>query len=270
MPSQRVRRPLRTLVASALALSLTAGAGLAFAGGDSADTHQRRHEQRAQKRLDRALDRIDAQGEQRASLEALAREGMELSIASRKASRADALALRAQFLAPKPDRDAVHGLVDSLSTAKTKNGHALVDLALSAHAILTPEQRDRIASRLDTPLPAFRGSWFVDAGVASVLEEIEADDAQRELVAKHKASLEREVDGLISWRNTIAPELAALIRADDADADAAHALLDKASLRVTAVAHDAADAAVDLTLALDDAQRARLLEMARERHDRRR
>ncbi len=268
MPSQRVRRPLRTLVASALALSLTVGAGFAWAGDDSADTHQQRHEQRAQKKLARALDKLGAEGDQRASLEALAREGMQLSIESRKASRADALALRAQFLAPKPDRDAVHELVDSLSTSKTNNGHALVDLALSAHSILTPEQRNTIASRLDKPLPAFRGSWFIDAGVANVLEEIEADDAQRELVGKHKASLEREVDGLITWRNTIAPELAALIRSDDADADAAHALLDKASLRVTAVAHDAADAAVDITNALDADQRNQLVEMTRDRRRR--
>lgn len=102
----------------------------------------------ATEHLDHALEHLEATDEQRARIRAI----MEQLIVDGDALVADHNRLRAEvvahFSADKPDAALLHALVDEEADALRAFGHTLVDDTVELHGVLTPEQRDVIAQKM--------------------------------------------------------------------------------------------------------------------------
>jgi Spy/CpxP family protein refolding chaperone len=137
-------------------LALAIG-GLLLAAGFAAGCHRGpgAHRDPAQvarfvgERVDDALDDVDATAPQREQIHAIAdrvlAEGMKL--------RGDRAALHAELLAAwkaeTVDRVRLHAIVDQRIEALRAFAHAAADGAADAHDVLTPEQRAKVARKLE-------------------------------------------------------------------------------------------------------------------------
>jgi len=127
-------------------------AGFRFAGG-LGGCHGRGHTpERVQQlvtwKVDDALDALQATEAQRQQVhqekDALLQQGRALMEAHR-GSREELLH---QWEAPSPDSARLHALVDARMDALRAFAHRAMDAALRVHALLTPEQRARVAGHL--------------------------------------------------------------------------------------------------------------------------
>lgn len=126
--------------------------GAAGCGGEeppAGETHARKM-QRATRAVDFVLDRIDATQDQRTRVH---------QIKTRLGARARGLGaaheqtrarLLAQWNSPRPDRKAVHAIVDGQIDLLRAFAHVVVDRAVDVHGLLTPEQRRQLAQMATT------------------------------------------------------------------------------------------------------------------------
>jgi periplasmic protein CpxP/Spy len=139
-------------VGAALVAVLGVVALTGFAGGCGAHRHGRDPAQVAAfvtERVDDALDDLDATPEQRTKVHAvkdrLLAAGKELH-AGHEEARA---ALLAEWKADAPDRAKLHALVDARADSFRKLAHEAVDAGVEVHDVLTPEQREKVTSKME-------------------------------------------------------------------------------------------------------------------------
>jgi Spy/CpxP family protein refolding chaperone len=264
-----IRGVCGVLVVAALALA----AGSAFAGG----AWQRDPEARAQhmrermwEHLDDVMDEIDADDKQRAAIEAIVK-GLEPTwTASHKLRREARQAIKAELLKDRPDLQKVHDTVNTSSEQMTADAHKLADAALKAHAVLTADQRAELVVMFGQPRHTWDGSTTrLDMALELGLARLNATDAQRALVAKHKAELlpvvKKAHEQAQAARATIVAELAK----DKPDAGLIHATIDDVSVNLTGVAHQAVEVAGELWAAATPDQRELIREKAARKGPRR-
>lgn len=250
----RARRILISIIAVAALSTLMVGCRGRHHGGEELDatTIERRAVERTNWVLD-DLDATDAQREQvLAEVKALVPDVVEIQ-KQRKPTRE---ALVGELLeSKKPDAEKVHGKVDEISGNLVKFGHEVADRALVIHGILTPEQRAALVDELPEPEEGFKGGWMLDAAVDRGLDELDASDAQAELVLDHKERLVAEVPGLQRARSSARRVFVAQLRSDKPDGKKVHATIDRTAAVFTAFGHKVADAALEIAPTLTDAQR---------------
>ena len=151
------RRPLFwwpiTLFTLTLAMLFVAGRVSAWHGTDAGPGDRwRAHAARI---LDRMLADIDASEEQAARIRTIADETLELvtashaSDASDKESRDDGETLRALITADPPDRAALEALRSEHLARADALSEAVVAKLVEVLEVLTPEQRQQLAEKLD-------------------------------------------------------------------------------------------------------------------------
>ncbi len=100
-------------------------------------------------RVDDALDDLDATDTQRAQVmvikDRMLAEGQKLK-ATREATHE---VLRAEWASEKPDAAKLHALVDARAEEMKAMAHQAVDAAVEVHAVLTPEQRAKLAKKAE-------------------------------------------------------------------------------------------------------------------------
>lgn len=100
-------------------------------------------------RVDDALDDLDATDPQRAKIHAV----KDRLLAEAAKARGDREALHAELLATwkadAVDRARLHAIVDERIDALRVFAHAAADGAADAHDVLTPEQRAKVAKKLE-------------------------------------------------------------------------------------------------------------------------
>lgn len=106
-----------------------------------------RMERMISSRLDDLLDDLDATAEQRAKIAAV----KDRLLAEGKALRAGKEPLRSELLgqwdSPNPDVSRVHAIIDQKGEAMKGFAHKVADGLAEVHAILTPEQRAKLAKK---------------------------------------------------------------------------------------------------------------------------
>jgi len=100
-------------------------------------------------RVEDALDDLDATPDQRARILAVKDRLLEAAkgLHGDRAGTHDALL--AAWKAETPDRAALDALVDRRAGEMTAFAHQLVDAGVEVHAILTPEQREKLARKVE-------------------------------------------------------------------------------------------------------------------------
>ncbi|SET33309.1 Spy/CpxP family protein refolding chaperone [Stigmatella erecta] len=97
-------------------------------------------------KLDDKLDDIDASDAQKQSIHALKdrlfSDGQRM-MGEQKATRLEVLA---QLESDRPDSQKLHALVDARIDAMRAFAHQVTDAALEAHRLLTPQQRQELAT----------------------------------------------------------------------------------------------------------------------------
>jgi periplasmic protein CpxP/Spy len=100
-------------------------------------------------RVDDALDDVDATPEQRARVHAVKDRLLESVRTAREQRGADHAELLAAWRSPTPDAAALHARVDERLDALRAMAHQAVDGALEVHQTLTPDQRERLAAKVE-------------------------------------------------------------------------------------------------------------------------
>lgn len=106
---------------------------------------------------------------------------------------------------------------------------------------------------------------FVERKVEHVLDEIDADDKQREQIHALADELLEQAQGVFAQRGETRKVLLEMWKSDQPDAAAVHALIDKRADELRALAHQAADAAIAAHGVLTPEQRAELAKRVEER-----
>ncbi|MEC9396486.1 MAG: Spy/CpxP family protein refolding chaperone [Myxococcota bacterium] len=260
-----------TLLVGLLALG-AAATGIAQSARDGAPRHKMTFEQKEaymQERLNERFDDLDATEAQRAAVKAeltKLRPTLEEIHAQRAAYRAE---LGEQFFNGKLDEERVHAIIDASSDQNTKLAHLGVDAALRLYDDFTPEQRAQMLTRWKHPVRQIEGSYFIDRGLDHAMEVISATDKQRALAEKQKDAIIASANTLIKGLAPLRSQAVEQLESGEPDAKLLHGNLDRASVLITAFAHDAADSLVLFANTLTDEQRATIRdEMAKRRHHR--
>lgn len=132
-------------IVAVTAVALLAGVAVAACGGPR---HGRFDMERVDKmiswKLDDVMDELEATDAQRQQLVAI-KDRVMVRLAEERAAHEG---MRPEFLLElakdQPDPDKLHQLVDTRLEQLRPKLHEAVDVALEVHAVLTPEQRDRI------------------------------------------------------------------------------------------------------------------------------
>lgn len=135
------------IVTTLIALTAVAGARGWFGG------HHRMDPERAaafvEDRFDDAMKLLDATEDQQARLKPLVDDVLAEGVAFMKTHGDLRDSLLAQWSAKRPDAEAVHAAIDARIEEMRALAHKAADAAISAHEVLTPEQRQQIADRVD-------------------------------------------------------------------------------------------------------------------------
>jgi Spy/CpxP family protein refolding chaperone len=99
-------------------------------------------------------------------------------------------------------------------------------------------------------------TFFVD----DVLDELDARDDQRKEVHALKDRVLKQALATRSEKEQVRSEFAAILASDNPSSERVHAIVDEQSTKMTALAHEMADAALELHAILDAEQRTELLE----------
>jgi uncharacterized membrane protein len=161
----------------------------------------------------------------------------------------------AELKRPEPDRARIGALIGKNVDAGNAYMHELIDVLMQAHAVLSPEERARLARDASEPSEGFEGSWLLDRAVDYFLSRIDATPEQRKLVEKMKRDLiargkvlQRKVDAL---RREAAQEFAK----DKPDVAKMHAALDRGRDLTRTALYDLAGYYLLLASKLDARQR---------------
>ena len=124
-------------------------ASACWGGGYRGPTDYADIEQRATKGVDRGMARLDASDQQTAQAQALKDDLLKAAKPLYDAREPTKNALKAEWKSTAPDAARVHAIVDARVADVSRIGHAAADAFVKFHAILTPEQRQKITDRLD-------------------------------------------------------------------------------------------------------------------------
>lgn len=102
---------------------------------------------------------------------------------------------------------------------------------------------------------------FIDFRVNDVLDDLDADDQQRAQVNATKDRLVKQAEQVFHSRGELRTVLLAQWNAEKPDADAIHKLIDDRIDELRALAHQAADAGLEVHGTLNPKQRAQLAEL---------
>lgn len=260
-----------TLLVGLLALG-AAATGIAQSTSDGAHPHKMTFEQKEaymQERLDARFDDLEATDAQRAAVTAEL-ENLRPSFKAIHEQRASYKAeLGEQFFKGNLEHDRVHAIIDASSDQNTKVAHLGLDAALRLHDDFTPEQRAQMLTRWKQPVRQIEGSYFIDRGLDHAMEVISATDKQRDLAETQKDAIIASANTLIKGLAPLRAQAVEQLESKSPDGKLLHANLDRASVLITAFAHDTADSLVTFANTLSDEQRATIRdEMAKRRHHR--
>lgn len=262
MRSKMVKGVFGVLVVAALALA----AGSAFAGGErhrDPEARAQHMRERMQEHLDEVLDEIDADDKQRAVIEGIVNELEPTWMASHKLRREAMQVIKAELLKDKPALQKVHDTVNTSSEQMTADAHKMADAALKVHGVLTADQRAELVVMFGAPRHAWDGSTTrLDMALELGLTRLSATDAQRALVAKHKAELLPVVKKAYAQAQAARATIVAELAKDKPDARLIHATIDDVSVNLTGVAHQAVEVAGELWAAATPEQRELIREKA--------
>ena len=99
--------------------------------------------------VDEVLDEIDATPAQRAKVHEIKDRLLASAREAHEAHGADRQALLEAWRSPNPDRAALLARVDARIDAMRAFAHQAVDGALEVQATLTPEQREKVAKKVE-------------------------------------------------------------------------------------------------------------------------
>jgi Spy/CpxP family protein refolding chaperone len=100
-------------------------------------------------RVDGVLDDVDATPEQRTRIHAVKDRLLAAGQKARGGHQEVHEALRAEWSAATPDAARLHALVDARAQELKAFAHEAVDAGVEVHGILTPEQREKVAKKID-------------------------------------------------------------------------------------------------------------------------
>lgn len=125
------------------------GAGVAAAQGWRHHRDPAAMEKHVDRKLERALDWLDATDVQRAAV-AKVKDRLVPQFQALRSQRGDLRAFAlSQLTSDKPDAAAIHAEIDARFEAMRALALETADGLIEVHGILTPEQRDRIAEKVD-------------------------------------------------------------------------------------------------------------------------
>ncbi len=250
-------RRRRGRMSTMLAIVLISSLVLAACGRRHSPPTNEEVRDRAENRLEDVMDRIDATDEQRAQFGVLFERSMPTVFAMRDSRQVYANSVKTELMMPKPDAGVVRNLIRDGIDDNMAHVHKLADAGISAHAILTPEQRAEIGEAWDERVADRKepSTWMLDAVVKRGLDEIEATDAQYEFVlAKKDEFVERGLKLMKESQSTRA-FFRKQLTASKVDAAGVHAQIDGMSAKVSALAQDAGAATAEFAGTLSDEQR---------------
>jgi len=100
-------------------------------------------------RVDDALDDLDATDAQRTRIHAIEERVLARAAALHQGHDADRAELLAQWSGATPDRAKLHAMVDQRFEAMKAMAHEAVDAGIEVHDVLTPEQRAKLAKKIE-------------------------------------------------------------------------------------------------------------------------
>ncbi|HET6439782.1 MAG TPA: Spy/CpxP family protein refolding chaperone [Anaeromyxobacter sp.] len=100
-------------------------------------------------RVDDALDDLDASDAQRAEVHAIKDRLLEKAEELHQQGEPTHGQVLAQWNSPNPDRALLHSLVDQRLEAIRVFAHEAVDAGIEVHDLLTPEQRAKVAKKVE-------------------------------------------------------------------------------------------------------------------------
>ena len=103
-------------------------------------------QQRVNKGLDRVLGKLDATDTQKVKVKAMARDLVKKGRKVKVSHEVTRDKLKAQWNSPRPDRKAVHRIVDAQLAVMKTFIHQVVDKVMDLHAVLKPQQRQKLQS----------------------------------------------------------------------------------------------------------------------------
>jgi periplasmic protein CpxP/Spy len=100
-------------------------------------------------RVDDTLDDLSATEAQRAQIHAIEERLLARAAALHQDHEGDRAELLAQWQSANPDRAKLHALVDQRFEAMKAFAHEAVDAGVEVHDVLTPEQRAKLAKKIE-------------------------------------------------------------------------------------------------------------------------
>lgn len=100
-------------------------------------------------RVDDVLDDLDATPDQRARIHAVKEEMLAAGRKARERRGATHETLLSEWRSATPDRARLHALVDERMEELRALAHEAVDAGAEVHAVLTPEQREKLARKAE-------------------------------------------------------------------------------------------------------------------------
>ena len=144
-----MKKNVKISIVSATAIALLAGVAVTACGGPR---HGRFDLERADKmvswKLDDVMDELEATDVQREQLVAIKDRVFVRLAEEREAHKGMQPEFLLELAKDQPDPDKLHKLVDDKLEQLRPKLHEAVDVALEVHAVLTPEQRDKIEQRV--------------------------------------------------------------------------------------------------------------------------
>lgn len=139
--------------------------------------------------------------------------------------------------------------------------HALIALAAVVGLTATAGVAFAFRKGGDDSQRAEKIKKFVDYRVNDVLDDLEADDTQRTRINATKDRLVGQAEQLFTSRGELRTALMDQWKQEKPDADAIHKLIDDRIDEMRALAHQAADAGLEVHGTLNPKQRAELAEL---------
>jgi periplasmic protein CpxP/Spy len=134
-------------------LGLVLAAGVVALAGFARGWHHRHDPARMAEfvtaRVDEALEEVNATPEQRDRIHAVKDRMLARANELHGTRGEDRAAFLAAWKADAPDAAALHALVDQRADAMRALAHEAVDAGLEVHGILTPDQRAKLAEKLE-------------------------------------------------------------------------------------------------------------------------
>lgn len=148
----------KTLAGGAAVMAVVAGATVltGFAGGCHGHGRHGGHGRdpaamaaAVTEHVDEALDELDATPAQRTKIHEIKDRLLASAQTTHQGHEQDRAALLAAWRSPNPDRAALLARVDARIDAMRALAHEAVDDALEVHATLTPDQREKLAKKVE-------------------------------------------------------------------------------------------------------------------------